>query len=195
MFDVRTRKETSNIQHRTSNVELKERRPHMFRMFHIREHQRGLWFRRGDFVDLLMPGSTWLLHPADTVEIVDTLVTRFEHKLLDVLIDKPQVRAQLEIVDLGAMERAIVWKDGRLYQILAPGRHAFWKTSAKLEIEIYSIQSEVRFTHPKLQAILQSPGATNVFDGVMVADHEDVLLYRDGVLIDRLGQGLHVFWK
>src|SRR3954462_7178027 len=29
----------------------------------------------------------------------------------------------------------------------------------------------------------------------MAADHEDVLLYRDGVLIDRLGQGLHVFWK
>ena len=55
----------------------------MFRMFHIREHQRGLWFRRGDFQDVLMPGSTWLLHPADTVEIVDTLVTRFEHKLLD----------------------------------------------------------------------------------------------------------------
>src|SRR6184192_258213 len=108
MFDVRTRKETSNIQHRKSNVELKERRPHMFRMFHIREHQRGLWFRRGDFQDLLMPGSTWLLHPADSVEIVDTLVTRFEHKLLDVLIDKPQLRAQLEIVDLGAMERAIV---------------------------------------------------------------------------------------
>ena len=110
----------------------------MFRLFHIREHQRGLWFRRGDFQDVLMPGSTWLLHPADTVEIVDTLVTRFEHKLLDVLIDKPQVRAQLEIVDLGAMERAIVWKDGRLFQILAPGRHAFWKTSARLEIDSIS---------------------------------------------------------
>src|SRR6516225_3788334 len=79
----------------------KERRPLMFRMFHIREHQRGLWFRKGDFQDVLMPGSTWLLHPADTVEIIDTLMTRFEHKLLDVLIDKPQLRSQLEIVDLG----------------------------------------------------------------------------------------------
>jgi SPFH domain / Band 7 family len=167
----------------------------MFRLFHIREHQRGLWFRRGDFQDLLQPGSTWLLHPSDTVDIVDTLVTRFEHKLLDVLIDKPQVRAQLEIVDLGAMERAIVWKDGRLFQILAPGRHAFWKTNAKLEIEIYSIETDVRFAHPKLQAILQTPGAVNFLEGVMVADHEDVLLYRDGVLIDRLGQGLFVFWK
>src|SRR3954469_4209178 len=167
---------------------LQERRPLMFRLFHIREHQRGLWFRRGDFQDVLMPGSTWLLHPNDTVEIVDTLVTRFEHKLLDVLVDKPALRAQLEIVDLGALERAIVWKDGRLFQILAPGRHAFWKTSAKLEVEFYSIAADVRFTHPKLQAILQAPGATNMFDGVMVADHEDVLLYRDGVLIDRLGQ-------
>ena len=31
--------------------------------------------------------------------------------------------------------------------------------------------------------------------GVVVTDHEDVLLYRDGSLIDKLGQGMHVFWK
>jgi regulator of protease activity HflC (stomatin/prohibitin superfamily) len=167
----------------------------MFRIFHIREHQRGLWFRKGDFMDVLAPGSTWLLWPNDTVEIVDTLATRFEHKLLDVLIEKPQIRALLEVVDLGSMERAIVWKDGRLFQILGPGRHAFWKTNAKLEIELYSIVSDVRFSHPRVQAILQAPDALKFFDGVMVADHEDVLLYRDGVLIDRLGQGLHVFWK
>ena len=132
----------------------------MFRMFHIREHQRGLWFRKGDFQDLLLPGSTWLLHPADTVEIVDTLVTRFEHKLLDVLVDKPQLRAQIEVIDLAALERAIVWKDGRLFQILGPGRHAFWKTERQARGRGLLDRDEVRFAHPKLQAILQAPGAT-----------------------------------
>ena len=29
----------------------------------------------------------------------------------------------------------------------------------------------------------------------MVGSEEDVILFRDGVMIDRLGAGLHVFWK
>jgi hypothetical protein len=167
----------------------------MFQMFHIREHERGLWFRRGDFFDLLMPGATWLIGLRDSVEKVDTLNPRFEHKLLDVLVEKPQLRSQLEVINLDAMQRAIVWKDGRLLAILGPGLHAFWKTNAKLEIEIYSIADAVRFQHPRLQVILQSADAAKFFQGVVATDHEDVLLYRDGVLIDQLGQGMHVFWK
>jgi hypothetical protein len=93
------------------------------------------------------------------------------------------------------MQRAIVWKDGRVLSILGPGLHAFWKTPAKLVVEIFDIAQEVRFAHARMQAILQAPEATKFLDGVAVTDHEQVLLYKDGVLIDRLGQGLHVFWK
>src|SRR5438874_2533156 len=122
----------------------------MFSIFHIREHQRGLWFRKGDFVDLLLPGTTWLLGFNDSVEVIDTLNVRFEHPLLDLLVEKSQLRAQLEVVDLAAMERAIVWKDGRFFQVLGPGRHAFWKTHAKLDIELFSIEQDVRFAHRRL---------------------------------------------
>ncbi|HEY7089737.1 MAG TPA: slipin family protein [Tepidisphaeraceae bacterium] len=167
----------------------------MFRLVHVREHERGLWFRRGDFQDLIMPGSTWLLSWQDKIVIVDTLATRFEHPLLDVLITKPQLLAQLQVVNLDSMQRALVWKDGRLLAILGPGLHAFWKTSAKLEIETFDITSSIRLDHRRLQAILQSPEASKFLQGVVVTDHEDVLLYRDGVLVETLGQGMHVFWK
>jgi regulator of protease activity HflC (stomatin/prohibitin superfamily) len=59
---------------------------------------------------------------------------------------------------------------------------------------VYDI-SAFRFEHPKLQAILAQPDAAKWFEGVLVGAEEDVLLYRDGVLIDRLSEGLHVFWK
>jgi regulator of protease activity HflC (stomatin/prohibitin superfamily) len=167
----------------------------MFRLVHVREHERGLWFRRGDFQDLILPGSTWLLSWNDKIQIVDTLNPRFEHPLLEMLITKSSVLAQIEVVNLDAMQRAIVWKDGRLLSILGPGLHAFWKTSAKLVIETFDIAQEFRFAHRRLAAILQHGDATKFLEGVAVTDHEDVLLYRDGVLIDRLGQGLHVFWK
>jgi hypothetical protein len=170
-------------------------RCHMIRKIHIREHERGLLFHRGDFRALLMPGSHWLIGLHQRVEVIDTLKTRFDHPLLDVLVEKPEVRAQIEVIDLGAMERAIVWKDDRLLQILPPGRHAFWKTRATIEIEIFSIIENVRFVHPRLQAVLAAPDSQRFFDGVMVTDHEEVLLYRDGKLLERLGEGLHVFWK
>ena len=122
----------------------------------------------------------------------------FEHQRAAAALEPrdPALRAQLLIVELAEMERAIVWKDGRVLQILGPGRHAFWKTStSKLDVEVYSIDQKLRFEHPRLQAILQVPDAQKFFQGVVATDHEDVLLYRDGVLIDRLGEGLHVFWK
>ena len=171
----------------------------MFTKIHIRKHERGLWFRRGDFVRLVGPGThynfgwLWTLG-RDKVEVVDTLKTRFEHPLLDVLVTDPRVQSELLVVDLADGERAIVWKDDRVLQILGPGRHAFWRTPNRVSVEVYKVE-EFRFTHPKIQAILAAPDAAKWFDGVMVSAEEDVLLYRDGVMIERLDGGLHVFWK
>jgi regulator of protease activity HflC (stomatin/prohibitin superfamily) len=172
----------------------------MFFKTHISQHQRGLWFRDGDFLRLLGPGThyNWrfLWSPsADRIEVIDTLKLRFEHPLLDVLLAHDDLRRELTVIDLADGERAIVWKDGRLLSILGPGRYAYWKTAqVSIDVEVWSIDT-FRFTHRKLQAVLAAPDAVKWFDGVMVGDNEDVLLYRDGVLIDRLGPGLHVFWK
>ena len=29
----------------------------MYKTIHIKKHERGLWFRRGDLIDLLHPGT------------------------------------------------------------------------------------------------------------------------------------------
>ena len=42
---------------------------------------------------------------------------------------------------------------------------------------------------------LQHADAAKWLDGVMVGAGEQALLYRDGVLIDRLVEGLHVYWR
>src|SRR5512136_3114323 len=97
----------------------------MFGKVRIRKHERGLWFRHGDFKRLLAPGTyrlwgrLWSLS-RDTVEIVSTLQTRFAHPLLDVLIGNDEVRDALMLVDLADAERALLWKDGRLACILGP---------------------------------------------------------------------------
>jgi regulator of protease activity HflC (stomatin/prohibitin superfamily) len=171
----------------------------MFTTIHIKKHERGLWFRRGDFHQLLFPGTyrLWNLpwsFGSTKVEVIDLLKTRFEHPLLDVLIDDPRVRQSLIVVDLTDDERALVWRNGRLLHILGPGRHAYWKLPHAVTVETFDVKP-FRFDHAKLAAILQHPDATKYLDGVAVPEHEDVLLYRDGVQVDTLGKGLHVFWK
>jgi regulator of protease activity HflC (stomatin/prohibitin superfamily) len=164
---------------------------------HIKQFERGLLFRRGDFVRPLDPGAyripLWRAR-YDRIEVIDTLKTLFQHPLLEVLVRDDRLREQLAVLELSDTQRALVWKDRRLLTIAGPGRHAFWKVQSALEIETFDVSS-FRFEHSKLQTILQHADASRWLDGVQVEPEQEVLLYRDGVLIDRLREGLHVFWK
>jgi regulator of protease activity HflC (stomatin/prohibitin superfamily) len=164
----------------------------MFKKIHIRKHERGLWFRKGDFHRLLLPGSYFIWR--GRAEIVDTLKVHFAHPLLEQLVREEELKSALLLVDLTDTERALVWKDARLFAILGPGRHAFWDTPHRLAIETFDIGA-FRFEHPRLATILQHSAACHWLDGVQVDGEAQVLLYRDGVLIETLSRGLHVFWK
>lgn len=166
----------------------------MIRIVYIRAHERGLLFQRGDFVRVLRPGRHVVLGLNRRIEIVDTLKTRFDHALLEVLVKYVDLKRELLVLELTDSQRAIVWKDGRAFAIVGAGRHAFWATPADVQAQVFDIEP-VRFVHPKLQAILQLPDAMKYLDGVQVGDAEVALLFRDGVLTEQLGQGLHVFWK
>ena len=165
---------------------------------HIKNHEHGLLFREGDFVGILAPGRHrfWnqLWSRKEQVYVLNTLSTRIEHPLLDTFIDAPAFKAHTLTVNLSDTQRVLIWKDNRLAYILGPGRHAFWNTPYTLKVETFDVGA-VKFEHPLIAAILQHPEATRFFDGVQVTDHELVLLYRDGVLLDKLREGLHVFWK
>ena len=63
----------------------------MLSKIRIRQHERGLRFRFGDFVGLLAPGEyrLWtrlISHKRCEVQIVNTLETRFRHELIDMLV-------------------------------------------------------------------------------------------------------------
>ncbi|MCG3138940.1 MAG: hypothetical protein HJJLKODD_02812 [Phycisphaerae bacterium] len=171
----------------------------MFGMVRIKSYEFGLLFRYGDFRKLLIPrnyrfcSKLWSSKRA-IVEIVNTLETRFEHPLLEVLIRHPAVRERLEVVELNDMQRAIVWKDERLAYILGPGRHAFWKAPAVLRIELFDART-LRLAHDRLDAIVNFAGSSKWLTGVDVADYEEALLLKDGRIVERLGEGRHVFWS
>lgn len=170
----------------------------MFGLIRIRRHERGLWFRHGDFMGVLGPGKHrfWsrLWSRRDRVEIASTLATRVQHDLIDLIAAHDAARDELLVIDLNDTERGLLWKDDRLAEILGPGRHVFWRSPSVLQVEVHRV-TDGRLEHPRLPAILQHPSAAKWLEGVKVEPFGDVLLYRDGKLVEKLGEGLHVFWK
>jgi regulator of protease activity HflC (stomatin/prohibitin superfamily) len=168
----------------------------MFRT-RIRQHEVGLRFRHGNFAGIVRPGTyldpRWLFRGV-TIEVFDTLVTRFEHERLDVLVRDPDIRNELEVVELIDDQRAFLWKDGRLEAILGPGRHAFWKRPYDLRVEVHDV-SGARFVHPRMEAVLAHADAAHFLQGVHCGMRERVLFFRDGELIDTLNEGVAVFWR
>ena len=164
----------------------------------IRKHEVGLWFRHGDFYRALSPGKHWLIWPINFwrnyVQRIDILSSKFEHPMLDMLLEDDHLREMLVIVDLADNQRALIWKDGRLGWILGPGRHAFWKRPHKIDVETFDV-SDFKFEHSKIEAVFGHSDAARFLDGVRIEAHERGLLFREGELVEQLGPGMYVLWK
>jgi regulator of protease activity HflC (stomatin/prohibitin superfamily) len=171
----------------------------MFRHVIVCKHERGLRFRKGDFIAPLGPGRHTMFVPPwdrdlEKIEVVDTLKTRFDHPLLDVLILDSELREQLVIVELGDTQRGVVYRDKRVFQLIGPGRHAYWKSPAEVTIEVFDI-AESKLSLPRLAPVLSLPNASMFVEGVVVSDHENAIITRDGKLLEVVGPGLHLYWK
>jgi hypothetical protein len=106
----------------------------------IAQSERGLLFREGRFVGILEPGVRWVLQPFAriAVQLYDLNVPEFEHPRIDELLQ--QARATMErhfhIVELGEREVGVVYKNGTLAGVLAPGkRQLYWKGPTEIRVQ------------------------------------------------------------
>ena len=106
----------------------------------IAQSERALLWRQGRFVGILEPGVRWILQPFEriAVQLYDLRVPEFEHPRIDELLQ--QARATMErhfhIVELDEHEMGVVYKDGALAGVLAPGkRQLYWKGGTDVRVE------------------------------------------------------------
>jgi len=170
-----------------------------YRKYQIAKHERGLCYRNKDFEALLGPGTHripfWsFLTNRKSVQIVNTLITKFEHPLLDIIVRDERVRDELMVLDLGDTERALVWKNDRLTYVLGPGRHAFWRAPADITVEQYDV-SEFRLEHRRLETVLAHAEARKHLLTVDVEPHQTALLLRDGQIVATLTEGRYAYWR
>jgi hypothetical protein len=106
----------------------------------IAQSERAILWRQGRFAGILEPGVRWVVQPfaCIAVQLYDLRVPEFEHPRVDELLT--QARATMErhfhIVELGEREMGVVYKNGVLAGVLAPGkRQLYWKGPTEIRVQ------------------------------------------------------------
>ena len=106
----------------------------------IAQSERALLWRRGRFVGILEPGVRWVVQPFAyiAVQLYDLRVPEFEHPRLDELLAQARTTMErhFQIVELGESEVGVVYKNGTLAGVLAPGRRQlYWKGPTDVRVQ------------------------------------------------------------
>lgn len=171
----------------------------------IAQHERALVWKNKTFAGVLEPGKHWLTAPFSDVaiQLYDLTVPEFEHPRVDVLIKEARALMEryFDIVELTDSEAGLVYKNGKLAGVLAPGkRQLYWKGPIEVKVEKIDISQDVDVPVrvAKLLARAKQPLLAQVNEAISSAEVPDTsvaLLIVDGKFTRLLEPGLHAFWK
>lgn len=171
----------------------------------VAQHERALVWKNKTFAGVLEPGKHWLTAPFSdlAIQLYDLTVPEFEHPRVDFLVKeaRPVMERYFDIVELTDHEAGLVYKNGKLAGVLAPGkRQLYWKGPTEVKIEKIDISQNVDVpAHvAKLLARARQPllaQANEAISSVEVPDTSVALLVVDGKFTRLLEPGLHAFWK
>lgn len=165
----------------------------------IKDDERGFLTRDGRFARLLAPGRFRAFDPGVklNVEVVKVIRAEIapERALLLLRMHRPVAEQNLEIVQTGPTQVAIVSFDGEPKHIVAPNTtRAFWKALTRVDVELIETANEIRVAKRHLDKLDPARSAAVVASAVIEA-HEAGLLMVDGELKERLPPGRHAFWQ
>jgi regulator of protease activity HflC (stomatin/prohibitin superfamily) len=137
------------------------------------------------------------------VQVYDLTVTEFEHPRVDFLVKEARamIEKHFEIVELSDREVGVVYKNGRVAGLVAPGkRQLYWRGPVDIRVDKFDFSKEFELPRELAKVLVRAkqPLAAQVADAVSaveVADTAVGLLIVDGELAKTLVPGLHAFWK
>lgn len=166
------------------------------RTFKIKQHERGMMFRDGDFVKLLPPGEHKFFDPLRgiKVEIANLREPWFEHKELDVIASSGALNGLAQVLEVNADQRAFVWIDGKFTKALGPGRYVLWNVLHKVNVAIADMRTPL-FSVSGIRDLVNEPMLTQSATLLDLKDHERALVWVDGRFERILKPGMHALFR
>lgn len=180
----------------------------MRKKFIITEAQRGLLYKDQQFVKVLTPGVyifwDWKNQYQMQSHNIHSTLQDGVHKDVQMMAElHPEAfAAHIQLWETGAQEVGLVYQQGVLREIKAPGlKGAYWKTQNAIQIEQLDINAEF-VIHGQLQRVLAgvrepllSRSALAAIAVVNVSEGHIGFLEVDGKTIGTVEPGLHMWWK
>lgn len=160
----------------------------------ISQDERCLVYRKGEYRQILMPGS----HRRPFSALVETYSINEEfdprHSSLELVMTNEGIVAELDVVSVGDGQIALRYVDGNFTDVLTPGKHAFWKSIKENTFVLVDLNSP--FIDESIdQMVLKRPALSDYVAAYSIEPHENGILYIDKVQTDILGPGNYFFWQ
>jgi regulator of protease activity HflC (stomatin/prohibitin superfamily) len=172
----------------------------------VAQYQRGLAFSDGRLVAILGPGVHWSVdfmgRTRTVIEDVSEPEARFDKAEIYVRENGELTAKHLTLVDVGEREVGLVYFDGKLARVLAPGaRQVYWQATASVSVQRIDVSRELTVPDEIVRA-LQRPVSAALTRDVATAmtvkevpEHGVGLLFVDGRFERTLAPGVYGFWK
>jgi hypothetical protein len=130
----------------------------------IAQNERGLKLRSGSFEAVLEPGVYRVFDPFEQIEVqlYDVAVPEFKHPLADAFVKeaREKIEKYFMIVQLGDREVGVVFKNGRLVGVLAPGKlQLYWRGHVEVRVERLDITRDIEEWRSKMTCSARRAGS------------------------------------
>ncbi len=168
----------------------------------LRDWQRALVWVDGRFKVILSPGLyfVWEEFHDVRVEVKDARAVRFDHEELPV-ISRIDATSHLDITTVEREHVGVLYVDGKHRENLSPGRYAFWRQVAEVDVEMVDLREQAieingqeLMTSDKVTLRLNAVVTFQVADAlrsVSCSDDIHLALYRASQLALRAIVGQH----
>lgn len=167
-----------------------------YRTFHVKQDERALLLRNGDFVALLGAGKHRCFDPLRelTIDRISFAKPRFEHRLADLIasISPEAFEREFHRIELGATEVGLRFEAGVLAEVIAPATRALY-VRGFVEQRFERIDIAADFAVPR--ELVPQLGRVSGIHSVQVPQHHVALFYVDGKLDRVLEAGVHHFFR
>ncbi len=171
----------------------------MYKRILVGDNERVLVIRNKRFSKILEPGEYRIFTPFGKVEAeyFNTRDLAFAGPWVDFIVkERPAIADRyFTVVETSAFEVAVVYADGKLVRVVAPGvRAAFWKSAVDITAELFDVRERPEIPLPLLPALARL-GRESLATVTVVDEGKRGLVYIDGRFLRELGAGIYGFWN